>query len=549
MAAVQGFEHRKQTFLAKCDKSSAGEIDEKAREICAEINARPAFFTTSSCAGRAFIWRGDGVKSTECFSRWRVTHDLVEDGVAYFDLGSLDNVGVPDIRDPGHEQPIWKEMLGHLATLCTWCQSTRPAWQGRKHQRQERIEVAEKHLLESNGVYWLRFEPFILHVCCRDLVAAAALMAAARSVFKNVGLQGLDSSKLIVAIWGDEGLDMPLSGPEGVPLFKSDHGWLKSLVNSRHQRNWAKIDRFTTAIRQMEEPVPSAEPNGDLEDKELRHFDVVGDIAVVNVKPKEELALVGNAILKQDRRVKVVAIKIAPLASELRAPAELLQVIAGRPRSPLMTTHIEFGVRMIIDLDACFFSPRLAGERQRLCQQVQPGERILVAFAGCGPEVLQILSHTEAVQIAAVELNSAAVRCLQRSLQIKEGQKICPVEVFEGDIRQVAKGFPPGHFHRILAPRPKNPGDGDLEQGDGGAEFLQSLLPLLAESGVCHWYDFAADWELPSCERTCKVLQAECSALGLNCNILRVAAANRRTIAERQYKVVADFQVSKNIHG
>ena len=40
----RGFEHRKQTFLAKCDKSSAGEIDEKAREICAEINARPAFF-------------------------------------------------------------------------------------------------------------------------------------------------------------------------------------------------------------------------------------------------------------------------------------------------------------------------------------------------------------------------------------------------------------------------------------------------------------------------------------------------------------------------
>lgn len=162
-----------------------------------------------------------------------------------------------------------------------------------------RFQHSMRVFVTGNGVYWLRFEPFILHVCCRDLVAAAALMAAARSVFKNVGLQGLDSSKLIVAIWGDEGLDMPLSGPEGVPLFKSDHGWLKSLVNSRHQRNWAKIDRFTTAIRQMEEPV-SAEPNGDLEDKELRHFDVVGDIAVVNVKPKEELALVGNAILKQD---------------------------------------------------------------------------------------------------------------------------------------------------------------------------------------------------------------------------------------------------------
>ena len=157
----------------------------------------------------------------------------------------------------------------------------------------------------GTAVYWLRFEPFILHVCCRDLVAAGALMAAARGVFKNVGLQGFDSSKLIVAIWGDEGLDMPLTGPEGVPLFPGNHTWLQSLVNSRHHRNWAKIDRFTAAVRQMEEPIPSAEPNGDTEgDKELKHFDVVGDIAIVNVKPKEELSVVGNAILKQDQLTK-----------------------------------------------------------------------------------------------------------------------------------------------------------------------------------------------------------------------------------------------------
>lgn len=214
------------------------------------------------------------------------------------------------------------------------------------------------------------------------------------------------------------------------------------------------------------------------------------------------------------------------------------------------TTHIEFGVRMIIDLDACFFSPRLAGERQRLCQAVQPGEKILVAFAGCGPEVLQLLAHTEASQIAVVELNGAAVKCLQRSLQMIRGEegpegRAC-LEVLEGDIRQVASHFPRGHFQRILAPRPKNPGDGDLEQGDGGVEFLQALVPLLADGGVCHWYDFAADWELPACKRTCNILNTECMTLGLSCKVLRVAAANRRTIAERQYRVVADFQVSKS---
>ena len=81
---------------------------------------------------------------------------------------------------------------------------------------------------------------------------------------------------------------------------------------------------------------------------------------------------------------------------------------------------------------------------------------------------------------------------------------------------------------------------------DGGVEFLQALVPLLADGGVCHWYDFATDWELPACKRTCNILNTECMTLGLSCKVLRVAAANRRTIAERQYRVVADFQVSKS---
>ena len=95
-------------------------------------------------------------------------------------------------------------------------------------------------------------------MCCRDLVAAAALMAAARTVFKNVGLQGwgdAKEAKLIVAIWGDEGLDMPLTGPTGIPLFQGQDAWLQSLVNSRHLRNWGKIDRFTAALRQLQERV------------------------------------------------------------------------------------------------------------------------------------------------------------------------------------------------------------------------------------------------------------------------------------------------------
>ena len=213
------------------------------------------------------------------------------------------------------------------------------------------------------------------------------------------------------------------------------------------------------------------------------------------------------------------------------------------------TTHMEFGVRMVIDLDACFFSPRLASERQRLCQAVQEDERVLVAFAGCGPEVLQLLSHTEAKEVVAVELNAAAVQCLRRSLEMmqfssSDGTDYGRVSVLDGDLRELARTLPQQHYHRILAPRPKNTGDGDVDLGDGGAEFLDVLLPLLQENGVCHWYDFAADWELPSCDRTTKTLQDACHRHHRTCKVERVAAANRRTIAERQYRVVADFRVT-----
>ncbi|CAE8675448.1 unnamed protein product [Polarella glacialis] len=411
------FEQRKRTFLGKRDKSSAGAIDARAVEVCEELNKRPAFFTTSSCAGRAFLWRGDGVKSTDSFTRWRVSHDLVEEHTEkYFDLAGLE--------DPNASGAA-SSSLG---------KSQRPELSSR-----QLLDAAESSTGGGPGITWLRFEPFILHVCCRDFTAAAALMAAARTVFKNVGLQGWGKSQLIVAIWGDEGLDMPLAGPAGVPLFCGQEAWLQGLVNSRHMRNWGKIDRFTAALRAMEDPSPEPVPSGgqvgeayfeddldhEIEEANLedapaakrrpgpRHFDVVGDVAVLHSRPQgADLSEVGKAILAQARQVKVVAVKSGALGTELRRPTEAFEIIAGRPRLPLITTHSEFGVKIVVDLGACFFSTRLAGERQRLCNLVRPGEKILVAFAGCCPEVLQLAARPEAAEILAIELNPVAVQCL-----------------------------------------------------------------------------------------------------------------------------------------
>jgi len=410
---------------------------------------------------------------------------------------------------------------------------------------------------------WLRFEPFILHVCCRDFQSASRLLAAARSVFKNAGVQSWSGNKVMVAIWGDEGLEMALSDPAGRQLFAGQAVWLQELVNSRHRRNWAKIDRFRDALQSLNvadhlpilgEDCP-AEGDMDMEDDAIpcyeaskrvgpRHFDVIGDVAVLSASLAEaDRSAVGAAILAENRKIKVVAARGGRLQSEHRSP-QSMEVVAGPERRPLMTTHSEFGVRYVVDLEAVFFSPRMGPERQRLCGQVQAGERVCVLFAGCCPEALQIADKTDAASVTAVELNRDAVRCAGRSLGLlakRDAARAGRVEVLEGDVREVAAGLAPQSFHRIIAPRPK--ASAEEEDAALAAEFLQLLVPLLRQGGVCHWYDFAADWEFPKCDRLTARIEAACRRCGRDCVISRVAAANNKPVAERQYRTVTDFRV------
>jgi tRNA G37 N-methylase Trm5 len=97
-------------------------------------------------------------------------------------------------------------------------------------------------------------------------------------------------------------------------------------------------------------------------------------------------------------------------------------------------------------------------------------------------------------------------------------------------------------FDRIVAPRPKEGSlDGDLGTGDAGTPFLLAMLPLLKLKGEVHWYDFAADHELPNCDRTRKQLESVCKTLGLEMEVIHVARVG--SVAKRQWRVCVDFRI------
>jgi tRNA G37 N-methylase Trm5/tRNA(Phe) wybutosine-synthesizing methylase Tyw3 len=552
------FQNAKAQCLGKRDKSFQGRIDASAVQVCGIINEKQDYFTTSSCAGRCFLYQGQGVKATNDFTRYRISHDLVREAQRYFDLTTIhtDPTGGGDpIRSIGqydyrHDDDHAMETDSRNDTATTAASPVSTAC--------------------SEKTTWLRYEPFILHVACRSLSAASKLMAAARPSFKNVGLTTWKQSRYLVAIWGDEGLEMPLKTPTGTALYP-DHDsreWLAQLCNDRHERNWSKIQRFCQSLRDM----PAG--GGDDDQKEIddyetmlpsdgiatqnmtkipKSFDVIGDVAYLHSLPEcaDDPKAVGESIMKKNRSIKVVVARKSNLEGVERAPgADGLEIIAGADRYPLITTHTEYGIKCVVDLNHTFFTPRMGQERLRICQQVARGEDVLVCFGGVGMEAIQIAGRTEASSVVHVELNEVAVECARRGHRMLERNKAVKcagaaerLQIIQGDVLEVVPSLPKS-FDRILAPRPKEGKlDSDLGTGDGGEEFLKVLLPKLKDGGEVHWYDFVADWEFPACDRTKKLISKVCDNQELEMTVLHVARVG--SVAMRQMRICLDFKIRK----
>lgn len=116
------------------------------------------------------------------------------------------------------------------------------------------------------------------------------------------------------------------------------------------------------------------------------------------------------------------------------------------------------------------------------------------------------------------------------------------MKIEEGDVLKILPTLENNSFDRIIAPRPKE-GVADGDQGDAGKRFLRVVLPLLKSRGECHWYDFAADHELPKCERTRNTIQSTCDELGLGRRVEVIHVAKVGSVAKRQFRVCVDFRM------
>jgi tRNA (guanine37-N1)-methyltransferase len=157
-------------------------------------------------------------------------------------------------------------------------------------------------------------------------------------------------------------------------------------------------------------------------------IDIVGDIAIARFEEADK-ALKRNAaeaIMDKMKNVKAVFEQAGGIEGEFRL--RRLEHLAGEERTT--TVHRENGCSFRVDVERCYFSPRLSTERQRLSEQTGEGERVLNMFAGVGPFSI-LLAKRRRAEVVSCELNRTA--CILHAQNNRLNKVAELVEVINAD--------------------------------------------------------------------------------------------------------------------
>jgi tRNA (guanine37-N1)-methyltransferase len=208
------------------------------------------------------------------------------------------------------------------------------------------------------------------------------------------------------------------------------------------------------------------------------HFDVVGDIAILTIPPElsEYKQAIASAIVTNRRNIYTVLNKVTKVSGEDRTAS--YEILAG---DTTIALHREFGFEYRFDVTKVFFNVHLAYERIRVADQVEPGEEVLVPFAGVGP--FAIPAAAKGAQVVAIENNPDAFAWLNENIALnKVRDHLVPIEADAFDTSRL----PRDRFDRIIIPTPY-----------GEDRIFGILAPFVAPGGMIHFYTFKTRQQIP----------------------------------------------------
>ncbi|MBS3146616.1 class I SAM-dependent methyltransferase family protein [Candidatus Woesearchaeota archaeon] len=209
-------------------------------------------------------------------------------------------------------------------------------------------------------------------------------------------------------------------------------------------------------------------------------YDIVGNIAIFSKLPTnvKKQKLVGNTIITKNKHILTVLLKTSIFSGRFRLAK--YKFVAGEKTKE--TLYKENNCIFKLDVEKCYFSPRLSNERMRIAKQVKKNEKILVMFSGVGVYPIVIAKNSNAKEILGIEMNKIAYNYAEYNLKLN---KIQNVRLICGDVKKEIPKLKV-KFDRVLMPLPK-----------GANKYLDMVKICLKKKGILHYYDFLREEELP----------------------------------------------------
>ena len=265
---------------------------------------------------------------------------------------------------------------------------------------------------------------------------------------------------------------------------------------------------------------------GKLSEKELSFipssFDVIGDIGIFADYPKElekKEKLIADSLMSLHNNIRTVLKKTKKYSGKFRLPK--LKIISGKRTKE--AEYKENNIRLKLNVEKVYFSPRLGNERKRVSQIVKENESVLVMFSGCGIYPLVISKNAKPKEVYAIEMNPVAHKYAEENIKLN---KITNIRLFLGDVNKVLPKIKK-KFDRILMPLPK-----------GAEDFLDIALSNIKKKGIIHFYDFLKEDEFG---KAVEKIDAACKKRKKKCKILNIVKCGQ--FGPRIYRVCVDFRV------
>ena len=137
------------------------------------------------------------------------------------------------------------------------------------------------------------------------------------------------------------------------------------------------------------------------------------------------------------------------------------------------TVHREYGCEFALDLDEVYFSPRLATERHRVVEQIDPEEHVFDMFAGVGP--FAIPAAARGATVVGTDINEQAIEYFRENARRNGVEE--QVTAIAGDVREVAPEYA-NWADRIVMNLPHS-----------ADEFLDTAVEIAGDDCVLHYYD------------------------------------------------------------